>query len=90
VARGAPDRPVFVQGHADAAGPEVRSQQLSELRAEVVRSLLVQAGVDATNVHAIGFGAGRPVATNETAAGRALNRRVEIVIGESEGIGGRP
>jgi OmpA-OmpF porin, OOP family len=43
--------------------------------------LLVQAGVEATRVHAVGFGAGQPVATNETAAGRALNRRVEIVIG---------
>jgi outer membrane protein OmpA-like peptidoglycan-associated protein len=79
--RGAPGRPIYVQGHMDGAGPEVRSQQLSELRAEVVRSLLVQGGVDPASLYAIGFGAGRPVATNETAAGRALNRRVEIVIG---------
>jgi outer membrane protein OmpA-like peptidoglycan-associated protein len=79
--RGMGDRLVFVHGHTDAAGSEVGNQQLSELRAEVVRSLLVQAGVEAARVHAVGFGAGQPVATNETAAGRALNRRVEIVIG---------
>lgn len=86
--RAVPGRPIFVQGHADAAGPEVQNQQLSELRAEVVRSLLVQAGVEPGRVHAVGFGAGRPVAPNETAAGRALNRRVEIVIGETEADGG--
>jgi outer membrane protein OmpA-like peptidoglycan-associated protein len=79
--RGMGDRLVFVHGHTDATGSEVGNQQLSELRAEVVRSLLVQAGVEAARVHAVGFGAGQPVATNETAAGRALNRRVEIVIG---------
>jgi outer membrane protein OmpA-like peptidoglycan-associated protein len=79
--RGMGDRLVFVHGHTDATGSEVGNQRLSELRAEVVRSLLVQAGVEAARVHAVGFGAGQPVATNETAAGRALNRRVEIVIG---------
>jgi outer membrane protein OmpA-like peptidoglycan-associated protein len=79
--RGMPDRLVFVHGHTDAEGSEVGNQQLSELRAEVVRSLLVQAGVAAARVHAVGFGAGQPIATNDTAAGRTLNRRVEIVIG---------
>jgi OmpA-OmpF porin, OOP family len=59
----------------------VANQQLSELRAEVLRSSLVQAGVEGARVHAVGFGAGQPIATNDTAAGRALNRRVEIVIG---------
>jgi flagellar motor protein MotB len=74
---------IYVQGHMDSAGPEVRNQQFSELRAEVVRSLLVQAGVDPGRIHAVGFGAGRPVASNETEAGRAQNRRVEIVIGQN-------
>jgi flagellar motor protein MotB len=72
--------PVVVQGHGDGADVEVRAQQLSELRAEAVRSLLVQAGLDPLHVHAIGFGAGRPVASDATAAGRAMNRRVEIVV----------
>jgi outer membrane protein OmpA-like peptidoglycan-associated protein len=88
--RGMPDRLIFVHGHSDAVGSEVRNQQLSELRAEVVRSLLVQAGVEAARVHAVGFGAGQPVATNDTAAGRAQNRRVEIVIGGLTEYGGMP
>jgi outer membrane protein OmpA-like peptidoglycan-associated protein len=79
--RAVPHRLIFVHGHSDAVGSEVGNQQLSELRAEVLRSLLVQAGLEAGRVHAVGFGAGQPMATNDTAAGRALNRRVEIVIG---------
>jgi outer membrane protein OmpA-like peptidoglycan-associated protein len=79
--RRTPDRRILVQGHADSVGSEVANQQLSELRAEVVRSLLVQAGIEPARVHATGFGAGQPIATNATAAGRALNRRVEIVLG---------
>jgi outer membrane protein OmpA-like peptidoglycan-associated protein len=70
------DRLVFVHGHTGVTGTEVGNQQLSELRAEVVRSLLVETGVEAARVHAVGFGAGQPVATNETAAGRALNRKL--------------
>jgi outer membrane protein OmpA-like peptidoglycan-associated protein len=88
--RAMPDRLVFVHGHTDAEGSEVGNQHLSELRAEVVRSLLVQAGVAAAHVHAVGFGAGQPIATNDTAAGRALNRRVEIVIGGPVERGGVP
>lgn len=81
--RAHPDRRVYVHGHTDAVGAELQNQQLSELRAEAVRSLLVQAGVDADRIFAIGYGLARPVADNETIRGRALNRRVEIVIGES-------
>jgi outer membrane protein OmpA-like peptidoglycan-associated protein len=76
-----PDRHVFVQAHADASADELQSQRLTELRAETVRSLLVQAGVPAGRIHAIGYGHARPAADNNTALGRALNRRVEIVLG---------
>jgi outer membrane protein OmpA-like peptidoglycan-associated protein len=88
--QGMPPSAVFVHGHTDSIGPEVRNQQLSELRAEVVRSLLVQGGVRPGRVHALGFGAGHPIATNATTAGRALNRRVEIVIGAGVWNGGTP
>jgi outer membrane protein OmpA-like peptidoglycan-associated protein len=88
--QGVPASAVFVHGHTDSVGPEVRNQQLSELRAEVVRSLLVQGGVRPGRVHALGFGAGQPIATNATAAGRALNRRVEIVIDAGVRNGGTP
>jgi outer membrane protein OmpA-like peptidoglycan-associated protein len=83
VLRAHPDRRVYVQGHTDAVGVELQNQRLSELRAEAVRSLLVQEGLDPLHIFAIGYGAARPVADNNTPRGRALNRRVEIVIGET-------
>jgi flagellar motor protein MotB len=73
--------PVFVQGHTDAAQGELDSQRASEVRAETVRSILVQAGLEAGRVFALGFGHGRPVADNASPAGRQQNRRVEIVMG---------
>ncbi|HSK20846.1 MAG TPA: OmpA family protein [Longimicrobiales bacterium] len=83
VLRAHPDRRVYIQGHTDDVGTELQNQRLSELRAEAVRSLLVQDGVAADRLFAIGYGQGRPVADNATGQGRALNRRVEIVLGES-------
>jgi outer membrane protein OmpA-like peptidoglycan-associated protein len=83
VLRAHPERRVYVQGHTDAVGTELQNQRLSELRAESVRSLLVQEGVQADRIFAIGFGQARPIADNASARGRALNRRVEVVIGES-------
>ena len=83
VLRAHPDQRVYIHGHTDNVGTELQNQRLSELRAEAVRSLLVQQGVDADRLHAIGYGQGRPVADNATGQGRALNRRVEIVLGES-------
>jgi outer membrane protein OmpA-like peptidoglycan-associated protein len=82
------DRRVYVHGHTDSVGAETSNQLLSELRAETVRSLLVQAGIEATRIHAVGFGEGRPIASNDTATGRAMNRRVEIVIGEPHASAG--
>lgn len=82
ILRGEPGRIVFVQGHTDAVGSELSNQRLSELRAEAVRALLVQEGVEGDRLYAIGFGQARPMASNATPAGRALNRRVEIVVGD--------
>jgi outer membrane protein OmpA-like peptidoglycan-associated protein len=86
--RDLPGVAVVVQGHTDNTGDEVANQQLSELRAEVVRSLLVQAGLEPGRVRALGFGAGQPVASNATPEGRALNRRVEIVVAATVSNGG--
>ncbi|HSJ06150.1 MAG TPA: OmpA family protein [Longimicrobiales bacterium] len=83
VLRAHPDRRVYVHGHTDAVGAELSNQRLSELRAESVRSLLVQDGIEADRIFVVGYGQARPVADNATARGRALNRRVEIVVGES-------
>lgn len=70
---------VFVQGHASPGGSEVSAQTLSELRAEAIRSLLVQAGMEPGRVHAIGYGAARPLSAGTGAEARAIDRRVEIV-----------
>jgi outer membrane protein OmpA-like peptidoglycan-associated protein len=89
VLRAHPDRRIYIQGHTDGVGGELQNQRLSELRAEAVRSLLVQDGVEADRLFAVGYGQARPVADNATPRGRALNRRVEIVIGESHAVAAR-
>jgi outer membrane protein OmpA-like peptidoglycan-associated protein len=55
---------------------------LSQRRAEAVREALIGAGVDAGRITAIGAGASQPVAGNDTAQGRARNRRVEVILDE--------
>lgn len=68
-----------VEGHTDNVGGEAYNQNLSERRARAVVSYLTQSGIDAGKLSAKGFGYEKPVAPNETAAGRAQNRRVELV-----------
>lgn len=67
-----------VGGHTDAVGSDAANQRLSEARARAVRTYLIRAGVEAERISARGYGEGTPVASNETAEGRALNRRVEV------------
>jgi outer membrane protein OmpA-like peptidoglycan-associated protein len=69
-----------VEGHTDSTGSEEFNQTLSEQRANAVREFLIQQGVDQASVTARGFGKIQPVASNDTAAGRQLNRRVEMVV----------
>lgn len=71
---------VFVTGHTDSTGTESYNQQLSLRRADAVAGELITAGVPASRVQARGMGESQPVASNETAAGRAQNRRVVITI----------
>jgi outer membrane protein OmpA-like peptidoglycan-associated protein len=68
-----------VIGHTDSRGSEASNQTLSERRAAAVREVLVREGVSADRITTRGAGEGRPVATNDTPEGRAMNRRVEIV-----------
>ncbi len=76
-----------VEGHTDSVGSNEYNQRLSERRAESARSFLIQQGVSSPTIASRGFGEERPVATNETASGRQLNRRVEILVaGEVIGI----
>ncbi|RXK84646.1 OmpA family protein [Chlorobaculum sp. 24CR] len=74
------DTDVVIEGHTDNTGYEASNQTLSERRAESVATLLRTYGVSDRRLTAIGYGETRPVATNETEAGRRLNRRVEVLI----------
>ena len=71
---------IEVDGYTDNVGGDEMNQQLSENRARSVRDYLVQQGVATNSVSAKGFGNTLPVATNDNAAGRQQNRRVELVV----------
>lgn len=72
-----------IEGHTDAIGSEEYNLRLSQARAESVRDYLAQAGMPASRIIATrGMGKSQPVADNATAAGRQVNRRVEIIIAD--------
>lgn len=72
-----------IEGHTDSVGSDDYNLRLSQARADTVRSYLVQAGIQEGRIIAtVGFGEQKPVATNDNAAGRQMNRRVEIVIAD--------
>ena len=75
-----PDRRILVEGHTDGIGTDDYNQMLSEKRADAVRSYLISNGLSPNMVEAKGYGKKLPVATNDTAAGRQQNRRVDLVI----------
>src|SRR5690606_35516976 len=71
---------VHIVGHTDSTGSEAYNQALSERRAEAVARCLEGRGVDASRLRAEGWGESEPRDTNATAAGRQLNRRVEVYV----------
>jgi outer membrane protein OmpA-like peptidoglycan-associated protein len=73
-----PDLHVIVAGHSDSRGNPDFNQALSQKRAEAVRSYLISKGVNPARLTARGYGDKQPAATNDTAEGRAKNRRVEL------------
>jgi outer membrane protein OmpA-like peptidoglycan-associated protein len=75
-----PDTNILVEGDTDSEGSDSYNQELSQRRAVAVASQLMAGSVAGSRVSTIGLGESNPVATNETAAGRQLNRRVEIAI----------
>jgi outer membrane protein OmpA-like peptidoglycan-associated protein len=75
-----PDSSIQIVGHTDNTGSLSHNQQLSERRAQAVAAVLRDAGVPAHRIVTTGAGPAQPIATNSTAAGRAQNRRVEIII----------
>lgn len=71
---------ITIDGHTDSRGSEALNQSISEKRAKAVKSYLESKGVDGSKIKAMGHGETSPVATNDTAAGRGQNRRVEIKV----------
>jgi uncharacterized protein (TIGR03382 family) len=71
---------VRVEGHTDDKGDDGANLTLSKARAEAVRERLIQEGIAAERLEAVGYGEARPVATNKTAKGRETNRRVEFTV----------
>jgi outer membrane protein OmpA-like peptidoglycan-associated protein len=74
-----PNAKFAINGHTDNVGNAKANQKLSEARAKVIMDLLIEKGVNPANLTSQGFGASKPVKSNKTAAGRAENRRTEIV-----------
>jgi len=79
-----PDSEVLIVGHTDSRGDEGYNERLSENRSGSARGLLIEQGVDATRIRAMGLGESEPLASNETDEGRQANRRVEVAIFASE------
>jgi outer membrane protein OmpA-like peptidoglycan-associated protein len=84
-----PDLKLDIEGFTDSIGSDEYNQELSEKRAEGVRGYLVSSGVKPDSVSATGLGKANPVADNSTAAGRKLNRRVEMIV-SGDVIGAEP
>jgi outer membrane protein OmpA-like peptidoglycan-associated protein len=80
-----PDRRLLVEGYTDSVGEESYNLQLSQRRAESVRLALAQRGIGPDRITTRGYGESYPVANNATSEGRALNRRVEVVITDDRG-----
>ncbi|GAB5523930.1 MAG: hypothetical protein Roseis2KO_18020 [Roseivirga sp.] len=75
-----PNQSVEVTGHTDNVGSEEVNQRVSVARAQAVADYLISKGIAASRIETVGKGQSMPVSTNSTAAGRALNRRVDIKI----------
>jgi len=75
-----PKMKVSVEGHTDSRGSDAFNQKLSENRAASVKDYLINRGIDPERLRSVGYGEGKPIASNRTRRGRAANRRVEFNI----------
>lgn len=80
-----PERSVQVEGFTDSRGTDEYNQQLSQRRADAVAQAIIQRGIDAQRVRALGYGEEFPKASNDSPGSRQLNRRVEIVVSKDQG-----
>jgi outer membrane protein OmpA-like peptidoglycan-associated protein len=79
-----PSLKLDIEGYTDSAGKDETNQELSQKRAEAVQAYLTEQGIPASSLTAKGLGKASPVAPNDTAEGRAKNRRVEIIVSGEE------
>lgn len=75
-----PDRSLVIEGHTDSVGSDSFNQVLSQNRADSVKAFLLNQGVAANRITAVGKGESSPVASNDSSSGRQMNRRVEVII----------
>jgi outer membrane protein OmpA-like peptidoglycan-associated protein len=76
------NRKVMIEGHTDSTGSDETNQLLSQQRALAVQAALLERGVSAGQVAAVGKGESMPVASNDDAAGRQRNRRVDLIVSQ--------
>ena len=75
-----PQTNIIIEGHTDSKGAQTYNMDLSTRRAEAVKTSLIGRGLASSRLRTLGFGESKPLATNDTEAGRQINRRVRIVI----------
>lgn len=75
-----PNMTVEIEGHTDSMGPDDYNKNLSLDRAKTVKNYLVARGINANRLKTVGYGSSKPIASNRTAEGRAMNRRIEFKI----------
>ena len=80
-----PERKAQVEGYTDSTGSANYNQELSDRRAHAVRASLLDMGVSSDRITTHGYGKESPVASNDTPAGRQMNRRVEIILSDDKG-----
>lgn len=80
IAKSCPTFRIEVRGHSDSIGSDEQNQQISEARARVVADYLIRTGVDASRLHAVGYGNTRPVVPNDSPEERARSRRIEFSV----------
>lgn len=80
-----PETMIQITGHTDSNGDEESNLELSQARVDAARQVMIEWGGDPERITAVGLGERSPIADNSTAEGRALNRRVELQIENSEG-----
>jgi OOP family OmpA-OmpF porin len=87
ILRNYPNAKFSINGHTDSTGSDALNQKLSEARAKVVMDKLIEKGVNPANLESKGYGETQPVADNKTKAGRAENRRTEVIyVGGVDGM----